>query len=230
MRDVTIPDPRRSILRGVRRHGGDVVVNSSANRRQIVSVGPKKVQSAEPAPRAPHQRIIEVAREMFCRDGIHATGIDRILAAAGASKMTLYARFGSKEALLREVLVQEGAEWRAAFFAAVDAPGEGEPLTRIVAALTVLFNRKPFTGCAFMNAIGEHTKGETWLRDLAAEHHRHILAFLGAHATAAGYPEPSILARQLLLIIDGTLAALMVNGDPAVLTIAQRNLEAVLRR
>ena len=137
---------------------------------------------------------------------------------------------GSKEALLREVLVQEGADWREAFFAAVDTPGETHGLTRIVTALEILFSRKPFYGCAFMNAIGEHTKGEQWLRDIAAEHHRHILAFLGAHATAAGYPEPSILARQLLLIVDGTLAALMVNGDPAVLMIAQRNLEAVLRR
>ena len=69
----------------------------------------------------PHQRIVAAARDLFCRDGIHATGIDRILAAAHASKMTLYARFGSKDALLREVLEQEGAEWRASFFAAVDA-------------------------------------------------------------------------------------------------------------
>lgn len=57
---------------------------------------------------APDERILEVARELFCRDGIHATGIDRILTEAGASKMTLYSRFGSKEALLREVLVREG--------------------------------------------------------------------------------------------------------------------------
>ena len=51
---------------------------------------------------APDERILEVARELFCRDGIHATGIDRILTEAGASKMTLYSRFGSKEALRSE--------------------------------------------------------------------------------------------------------------------------------
>src|SRR3978361_1773413 len=82
------------------------------------------------AERPAAERILEVARELFCRDGIHATGIDRILAAAGASKMTLYTRFGSKEALLREVLLHEGAAWRAAFIKAVESKGE-TPIDRL---------------------------------------------------------------------------------------------------
>jgi AcrR family transcriptional regulator len=176
---------------------------------------------------APHERIVTVARELFCRDGIHATGIDRILAEASASKMTLYARFGSKDGLLREVLQQEGAEWRRNFFSAVTA-GPGAPLGQVIAAIAAMFDSGRFYGCAFMNAIGEHTKGAAWLRDLAAEHHRQILAFLERHAVAAGYAEPALLARQLLLLVDGTVAALMVSGDPAVLKIAERNLSAVL--
>ena len=64
-----------------------------------------------------------VARELFCRDDIHATGIERILAEAGASKMTLYARFCSKEAFLRAVLKQEGANWRDKFFTSIEAAG-----------------------------------------------------------------------------------------------------------
>ena len=53
---------------------------------------------------APHERILLAACELFCRDGI--------LAEAGASKMTLRGRFGSQEALVREVLRQEDAAWR----------------------------------------------------------------------------------------------------------------------
>ena len=162
---------------------------------------------------------------MFCRDGIHATGIDRILNAANASKMTLYARFGSKQALLREVLAREGADWRDAFFAALEQP---EPLRHVFTAIGKIFDRGPFYGCAFMNAVAEHTKGEAWLRDLAADHHRQILTVLAAHAKAAGHAEPEIVARQVLLLIDGAIAALMVSGDRAVLTIAERNLAAVL--
>ncbi len=159
--------------------------------------------------RPPHERIVATARALFCRDGIHATGIDRILAEAGASKMTLYARFGSKEGLLREVLQQEGADWRTHFFDAVSGASDDprERLHRIVA---------------------EHTTGARWVREPAAAHHAAILGFLGEQAAAAGYAEPALLARQLLLLIDGMIAAYMVSGDDGVLAVAERNLRAIL--
>ncbi len=184
------------------------------------------------APDLPHERIIAVARELFCRDGIHATGIDRILTGANASKMTLYARFGSKEALLREVLAREGQDWRSAFFAAVDAAGP-EPRDRlraVVRALPGWTEGEAFYGCAFMNAIAEHTKGEPWLRDLARAHHAEILSFLTALCAEAGGAEPAMLSRQILLLIDGAIAALMVSGDPVVIQVAERTLAAVLEQ
>ncbi len=178
------------------------------------------------------ERIVSVARELFCRDGIHATGIDRILASAGASKMTLYSRFGSKEALLREVLTREGADWRAAFFAAVSAAPQAlsarQQLDRVIPALAGWFEGGRFYGCAFMNAAAEHAKGEPMLREMAAEHHREIRGFLERLAAEAGLREPAMVARQILLAIDGAIAALMVSGDPAVLEVAERNLQAIL--
>ena len=37
------------------------------------------------AAQPPHERILLAARDLFCRNGIAATGIDRVLAEAGAS-------------------------------------------------------------------------------------------------------------------------------------------------
>ena len=189
-----------------------------------------------PSPRRtpPHERIIEVARDLFCRDGIHATGIDRILTEAGASKMTLYGRFGSKEALVKEVLAREGADWRDTFFALVEQAGP-DPVGRLretVPALRAWFDGARFYGCPFMNAAAEHSKGrsgEPWLRDMTAQHHAAIIAFLAGLAQAAGYAEPRMLARQILLLLDGAIAALMVSGDESVLDVAARNLQAVLK-
>lgn len=79
-----------------------------------------------------------------------------------------------------------------------------------------------------MNAVSEHRKNARWLRDMAADHHREVLAQLARLAADAGYAQAPILARQLLLLIDGTIAALMVSGDPDVLDIATRNLHAIL--
>lgn len=182
----------------------------------------------------PHERIIEVARELFCRDGIHATGIDRILTEAGASKMTLYGRFGSKEALVREVLAREGAEWREMFFALIEeaGPDPAKCLQAAIPALRTWFEGERFYGCAFMNAAAEHAKGsrggEPWLREMTAQHHAAIIAFLAELAQAAGYAEPLMMARQVLLVLDGAIVAMMVSGDAKVLDVAGRNLRAVL--
>ena len=179
---------------------------------------------------APHERILAVARELFCRDGIHATGIDRILALAGASKMTLYSRFGSKEALVRLVLHQEGEAWRGRFFAALDAaaPTPAGRLGQAVAVLGPWFRETGFTGCAFINAAAEHTKGEPWIREIATGHHRLVLARLAEEARGAGASGPELLARQILLILDGAMAAMMVAGDTAVLDASGHTLQAVL--
>jgi len=195
---------------------------------------PAPADGPDPGGLPPHERILVAARDLFCRDGIHATGIDRILQEAGASKMTLYSRFGSKEALLQEVLAREGAEWRDAFFAAVLAAGP-DPAARlhgVIPALRTWFMGDRFYGCAFMNAAAEHAKGgdagAPWLRDMTREHHAAILGFLAGLASEAGHPEPGILARQVLLVMDGAIAAMMVGGDPAVLDISARTLRAVL--
>ena len=183
----------------------------------------------------PHERIVEVARELFCRDGIHATGIDRILTQAGASKMTLYGRFGSKEALVREVLGREGAEQRTALLALIDAasPDPAARLHAVVPALRAWFEGGRFYGCAFMNAAAEHAKGpgmrDGWLREMTDQHHAALRGTLTELAQAAGCAEPGIVARQVLLIIDGAIAALMVTGDVTVLDVTERNLRAVLR-
>ncbi len=196
-------------------------------RADASSPAPAGAQDIGGAP--PHERILLAARDLFCRDGIHATGIDRILQEASASKMTLYSRFGSKEALLREVLALEGAEWRAAFFASVEAagPGPAERLHAVIPALRTWFIGERFYGCAFMNAAAEHAR-TPWLREMTQEHHGAILAYLAGLAEAAGYAEPGILARQVLLVMDGAIAAMMVGGDTAVLDISALTLRAVL--
>lgn len=178
----------------------------------------------------PHERILAAARELFCRDGIHATGIDRILGLAGASKMTLYSRFGSKEALVRVVLHEEGQAWRERFFAALDAaaPTPAGCLAHAVLALEPWLREPGFTGCAFINAAAEHTKGEPWIREIAARHHRIVLDHLATTARDAGASHPDTLARQIVLILDGTIAALTVAGNADIIMTAHLTLQAVL--
>ena len=63
---------------------------------------------------------------------------------------------------------------------------------------------------------------------MTAQHHAAVIAFVAGLAQAAGHAEPRMLARQILLLLDGAIAALMVSGDEGVLDVAARNLRAVM--
>ena len=39
------------------------------------------------------ERLIKTARELFAKNGIHATGVDSIAIAPGVTKKTMYAHF-----------------------------------------------------------------------------------------------------------------------------------------
>lgn len=59
--------------------------------------------------------IIEVAAEVMLEQGFNGTTLDAIASAAGVTKRTIYDRFGSKEALLREVLLSSARPARGSF-------------------------------------------------------------------------------------------------------------------
>ncbi len=50
------------------------------------------------------QRILQAARELFIRDGYHATTLTAVANAAGVAHRTVYVRFGTKATLLKRVI------------------------------------------------------------------------------------------------------------------------------
>ncbi len=56
-------------------------------------------------------RILQTAHDLFYRDGIRATGIDRIIAEAQVTKVTFYRHFPSKNALVGAYLDYRHALW-----------------------------------------------------------------------------------------------------------------------
>lgn len=88
----------------------------AAERAAPADAPPVRTQSAPPAPsrrggrptlarvEAINNAILNVAREQFLAVGVEAAAMETIAAAAGVSKGTLYARYPTKEALIRSVV------------------------------------------------------------------------------------------------------------------------------
>src|SRR5215216_3744521 len=65
----------------------------------------------ERRPRAPRERVLETAYELFSRRGIRAVGIDEVIDRAGVAKATLYRHFPSKDDLVLAFLERREERW-----------------------------------------------------------------------------------------------------------------------
>ena len=163
----------------------------------------------------PAERILDAATRLFCREGIHATGIDRILHEAGAAKMTLYNQFGSKEQLVQAALRRESAAWRAWFSGALAEAGQTprEKLEAVFGVLRQWFERDDYLGCSIMNAIAEYPKGDPTIRALAGEHKAGVAAILSELIAQARCERPDELLAELFVLVDGAIIAALISGD-----------------
>lgn len=167
---------------------------------------------------AKRDRLIEVAADLFYRNGIHATGVDRILAEASVAKMTLYKHFKSKEDLIIAAFERSEKEWREWFVSAVEGRAI-EPKAKLLAifdALEEYFDRDGWNGCPFIKASSEFPDLENPVHRVAAHHQKMTRAYLTDIAAEAGAPDPGALAAQLHVLLEGAIATAQLTGDTSV--------------
>jgi AcrR family transcriptional regulator len=159
--------------------------------------------------------LIETAAGLFCREGYHATGIDRILAESGCAKMTLYKHFRSKEELILATLRRRDEEFRNWFMREVEQRAK-TPRDRLLATFDVLDSwlRKPgFTGCMFVNATAEFADPDHPVHAAAAEHKRLLRNYFRRLAEEAGARDPQALADAMALLGEGAVSLAHVAGE-----------------
>ena len=96
---------RPTHLEGVRerflRHFSEDEMRLLAGMWERVFPGSAGVRRVElPVMAEGRERILDTAYELFSKHGTRAVGVDRIIAEAGAAKMTLYRNFASKDELI----------------------------------------------------------------------------------------------------------------------------------
>ena len=102
--------------------------------------------------RGARQRILDTATELFYRDGINATGVERLAAESSVSKRTLYQHFPSKTAVVEEYL--RGIDQRASRLATDTS--DQTPRQRLLAVFdTPKAPTRTLRGCPFHNAAVE---------------------------------------------------------------------------
>lgn len=160
-------------------------------------------------------QLLDTAIDLFCRNGFHATGIDRILGESGVAKMTLYNHFHSKDELILAALRRYDDRGRTALVKAIEKSAR-DPRGRLLAFFDIVdkwVQDEGFLGCPFVNVAAEFHDSSHPAHRVAAEHKRLLGAYLESLAAAAGALQPESLARQLMLLYEGALNLSHVAGD-----------------
>lgn len=175
--------------------------------------------SSAPAVLPARDRILRAAQDLFYGYGVRATGVDRILAEAGVTKVTFYRHFPSKDDLTRAFLHQRHEEWmtwfktRLAAAQASQSPAKRktQPLMPLLQVAREWFGASSFRGCAFANTVSEVGQSVPSITDIAQQHkeevHDAIASLLPAGAKFAG------IAWAATLALDGAIVNAQLGGS-----------------
>lgn len=171
-------------------------------------------------------RVAAAAADLFYAEGITASGVDAIARHAAVAKPTLYSHYRSKADLVAAALaVQHRArqQMMERWLAQRSAAPPAERLLAVFDWLEDWSSRGGFRGCAFLNAASELVSPQyEAARNVVRQHKGWWLALLQGLAREAGASQPDTLAQELLLLMDGANARVLVTGDPSMVAVARR--------
>jgi AcrR family transcriptional regulator len=174
---------------------------------------PRTTATRRPAAPAlpPRDRILLTAHDLFYRDGIRATGIDRVIAESGVAKVTFYRQFASKDDLILAFLDYRHGRWIAWFVDALER--HGGSVGAIVPTLSEWFASADYRGCAFLNSVGELATALPRVLEITRGHKQDmtdaVRALLKPSAARAR------TARAIALAIDGAIVQAQFMPSPA---------------
>lgn len=165
-------------------------------------------------PSSTREKILNSAEQLIYQNGIHATGMDLLVKTSGVARKSIYRHFASKEDVAAAALNERDERWMLWFRTESD---KGEtPQDRILNMFSVLkswFESEGFRGCAFINTAGEVGDPEDPVRQIAKMHKQKLLDYALELSGQLNIEHPAVLARQLLILIEGAITLSYVMGD-----------------
>jgi len=176
------------------------------------------------------KRILDVARDLFYRQGIRAIGVDEIVRTAGVAKPSLYRAFSSKDELAASYLRQYDREFWERFDEAV-AAHPGDPRAQILAFLTRVGQRTQtpaYRGCGMTNAAVEYPQADHPARRVSEDNKRELRRRLREMARGMSAADADTLGDGLLLLIEGAYISGQLFGAGGPAQSVARNAELLI--
>lgn len=171
--------------------------------------------SALSRPARPRERVLAAAAELFYANGVEGVGVDAISERSRVSKSTLYRHFPTKAHLIAAYL-QEGHERRLVEWKEAIAAANGDPRDRLLSVFDWLaqwFESREFRGCRFINAAVQIQDPHHPAYAIPRHHKEEVSRLFFELGREAGAADPSRLASELSLLVDGAVIRALLEGD-----------------
>lgn len=180
--------------------------------------------------------LVRTAFKLFYSRGIHAVGVNLVLAESGIAKKTLYRHFPGKVDLVEAAIRYRDYSYRAWLISRLDqVPSGKSALLELFNALDDWFHGRvpdigPFHGCFFINASAEFGDRDNAIHRACAEHKACITGLIREHVDELPLPDQGKdeLTRLVVLLKEGAISLAHVQGNLDAALEARQILENIL--
>lgn len=159
------------------------------------------------------ERILLAAYALFYKEGIRATGIDRVIAESGVTKVTFYRHFPSKNDLILAFLEYRHQQWMDWFGDAVMR--HGGDLDALAPALAEWFCSEGFRGCAFLNSVSELGATMPEIAEITRRHKQDMEAVIGGLLpSVTSSRRRKSVAQAAAVAVDGAIVRAQFDQGP----------------
>ncbi len=159
-------------------------------------------------------RILEAAYGLFWRQGFLSVSMDEIAGRADITKRALYQHFRSKDDLITEALAHS-SELAIQRLCGFHRPAKGDELIDSFFAQLADWAAKPrWSGGGFTRVVVElaDLRGHP-ARAIARQHKAAVEQWLADALAAARVSSPRDRAREVMLLMEGAMALMLIHGD-----------------
>ncbi|MCT7376867.1 TetR/AcrR family transcriptional regulator [Chelativorans salis] len=175
------------------------------------------------------RRLFDTATRLFYTEGIHAVGIDRIIAEAGVAKATFYNHFPSKDDLVLAYIEEQDRLGREAVAALPKQPPR-KMIAAIMGRISKAVVAGDWRGCPFLNAAAEYPSPTSPVRQAIDARRAWYHGVLRQLLAEDGDPAPSVTASLLVALSDGLLETAYLDKTEDVPSLVREAVARLLAR
>lgn len=189
----------------------------------------QKKDSGQPEASSARRRLLDTATRLFYQEGVHAVGIDRIIAEAGVAKATFYKHFPSKDDLVAGYLEEIDRRGRAAM-AALPKQSPRKMIFAVMERISEAVIVGGWRGCPFLNAAAEYPDPTSRVRQIIDARRVWYHDSLRNLLAQDGDPTPAVTASLFVALSDGLLESAYLDDAEKVPFLVREAVARLLDR